>query len=155
MHNSLLLVIGRHISFPHRVNSLRPGDTYMHQKTGSSLMNVMACCLFVTRPLTCTNADLLSMRPQKEIQQNEDKFVYQTDFKLSSANLISLCSDINVLMPTALVSIDNQWVGTQTQRSALNNPTQLLLQLLCNGEPSWAWNRGGGTQAKLISLFGL
>ena len=45
------------------VNSLRQGDSYICHWTGSSLVQVMATCLFVCQAITCTNADLLSIWP--------------------------------------------------------------------------------------------
>ena len=45
------------------VNSLRQGDAYICHWTGSSLIQVMATCVFVCQAITWTNADLLSIGP--------------------------------------------------------------------------------------------
>ena len=34
-----------------RVDTLKPGDSYMHQWTGPALVQLMACCLFGAKPL--------------------------------------------------------------------------------------------------------
>ena len=45
------------------VNSSLPGTAYMHQWTGSALIQVMAWRLFWRQAITWTNADLLSIGP--------------------------------------------------------------------------------------------
>ena len=46
---------------PQWVNSSPPSATHMHQWIGSTSVQVIACCLFCTKPLSEPNVDLLSI----------------------------------------------------------------------------------------------
>ena len=46
---------------PQYINSLRLTHAYLHHWSGSSLVQVMACCLFGTKPLSPANDELFSI----------------------------------------------------------------------------------------------
>ena len=62
--NPILIQI--HVSRPRRVNSCPPNDAYMHQWTGSTLFQMMACRLFDAKPLSKPMLVYCQLGPHEE-----------------------------------------------------------------------------------------
>ena len=72
------------VTRPQWVNSLRPGDAYMHLWTASSLVQVMACRLFSAKPLPepmQTVSWILRNKLQQNFNQNSYIFIEENVFE--------------------------------------------------------------------------
>ena len=82
------------------LNSLRPRDTYMHHQTRALLVQIMACCLFDTKPLSEPMLVYCEMEPWKHIfSEMSIKLQHFSlrKMKISFANRWSISLGLNVL----------------------------------------------------------
>ena len=84
------------------VNSLRPSDVYMRQYKIVTLLQIMACLLFCTKPLSEPMVSYFQLDPKEHISVNFywkiQKFSFkEMHLKMSSANVLAILPDLNVL----------------------------------------------------------
>ena len=86
----------------HVFNSLRPSDAYMRHQPRPSLVQIMACCLIVAKPLPepmlvyCQIGSLGTNKLQSDCIQNSNIFIQENAFK-NVGKCRSFCLDLNVL----------------------------------------------------------
>ena len=64
------LLIHIRVTRPRWINSSPPSAAYMRQWTGSSLVHVMACCLFATKPLSKPMLGYYQLDPWEQTSVN-------------------------------------------------------------------------------------
>ena len=109
------------------VNSLRPSDVYEYQWTGSSLVQVMACCLYRQQAITLTSADLLLWTKFSEILIRIQKFSFmKRHLKMSSAKWQPFCSGHSVLTYRSLYKQPCSW---QTYCNAFSRKKRFIFSI--------------------------
>ena len=86
-------------------NSLWPSDAILCQRSWTTLVQVMACCLFGTKPLAETMLIYCQFDPMNKLQWHWKKTPLSfknRHLKMSSANCLTFLSDLNefISIPT-------------------------------------------------------
>ena len=94
--------LGSASTMSHRLifNSLRPNDAYMHQQTRSSLLQIMACCLYSTEPLSEPMLDYCWLDPWEQVsgkmKSKFKRFHWRKQFKDVVCKMAAFCLGLNV-----------------------------------------------------------
>ena len=83
------------------INSLRPRDAYRHQKTRPSLVQIMACHLFSTTPLSEPNYAfncIIGNKISWKCQSTYLTFIKENNLKMSPVKLRPCCCGLSLLI---------------------------------------------------------